>query len=238
MSIDLKPRKKPRQGRSRETVAVILEAATQVFEERGYQETSTNQIAERAGVSIGSLYQYFPNKESILYMLLERHVESINRLIESQIVEIEKAGGFGKTAIRSIIQLFIGLHENEPAYHRIIMEEVPYEHQKLIQIVREGERNAVEQWKRVMERTPGIRLRDKNMAANMFVQTVNALTHRYVILKDADFNLDAFVDNITDMLLRYLFHYSDEPESNEDGDVENDIGKKNQLLKDLGFRTP
>ena len=71
----LSPRKRPSQGRSRFTVRQIVEAAARVFEEQGYVGTTTNHIAERAGVSIGSLYQYFPNKEAILAVLLEQHFD-------------------------------------------------------------------------------------------------------------------------------------------------------------------
>ncbi len=68
------PRKPPIQKRSRETVEVILEAATQVFIQMRYSAGTTNRIAERAGVSIGSLYQYFPNKDAIPASLAERHL--------------------------------------------------------------------------------------------------------------------------------------------------------------------
>ena len=73
----LNPRKQPSQGRSRFTIRQIVEAAARVFEERGYAGATTNRIAERAGVSIGSLYQYFPNKESILVVLLEQHTQEV-----------------------------------------------------------------------------------------------------------------------------------------------------------------
>ena len=65
------PRKQPSRGRSRFSVREIVEAAARVFEERGYAGANTNRVAEWAGVSIGSFYQYFPNKESILAVLLE-----------------------------------------------------------------------------------------------------------------------------------------------------------------------
>jgi len=68
------PRKTPRQQRSRATVEAVLTAAAQVFEARGYAAGTTNRIAERAGVSVGTLYQYFPNKEAIAVALLERHL--------------------------------------------------------------------------------------------------------------------------------------------------------------------
>src|SRR5262247_3195924 len=65
------PRKRPVQERSRSTVDVILEAAAQVLERDGYAAATTDLIAERAGVSIGTLYQYFPNKDSILLALTQ-----------------------------------------------------------------------------------------------------------------------------------------------------------------------
>lgn len=68
------PRKKPRQARSQATVDVILDAATRVFSATGFDEANTNVIAERAGVSIGSLYQYFPNKLALLAGVRERHL--------------------------------------------------------------------------------------------------------------------------------------------------------------------
>jgi AcrR family transcriptional regulator len=60
----LSPRARPSQARSRDTVEALLQAAAQVFECHGYAAGTTNRIAERAGVSIGSLYQYFPNKDA------------------------------------------------------------------------------------------------------------------------------------------------------------------------------
>lgn len=65
-------RKLPLQARAKQTVEVILEAATQILWRSGGDRLTTNRIAERAGVSIGTLYQYFPNKEAILFALIER----------------------------------------------------------------------------------------------------------------------------------------------------------------------
>jgi AcrR family transcriptional regulator len=77
------PRKRPRQERSRRMVERILDAAARIFEERGYRATTTNDVAEAAHVSVGSLYQYFANKDALLVGLAERHLdEATPRLAE------------------------------------------------------------------------------------------------------------------------------------------------------------
>ncbi len=68
----LKPRKNPEQSRSAETVRTILEGAARVLEERGLAGYTTNAVAERAGVSVGSVYQYFPGKEALTAALVAR----------------------------------------------------------------------------------------------------------------------------------------------------------------------
>ena len=70
------PRKQPRQHRSRQTRQRILDAAARVFADHGYAAGTTNRIAERAGLSIGSLYQYFPNKDVILVELMTAHLHA------------------------------------------------------------------------------------------------------------------------------------------------------------------
>jgi AcrR family transcriptional regulator len=70
----LSPRKKPAQSRAAATVHVILEAAAEILERQGLDGYTTNEIAERAGVSIGSLYQYFPNKDAVTIALIEREM--------------------------------------------------------------------------------------------------------------------------------------------------------------------
>jgi AcrR family transcriptional regulator len=73
----LNPRKIPAQARSAATVEVILQAATQVLLASGFEQMSTTRIAERAGVSVGSFYQYFPNKRALLAALVHRHVSEV-----------------------------------------------------------------------------------------------------------------------------------------------------------------
>lgn len=86
-SADLSPRKKPRQARSQATVDAIFEATIQVLLAEGLQRLTTIRVAERAGTSVGTLYQYYPNKQALLFAVLQRHVsevgEQVRRAAES-----------------------------------------------------------------------------------------------------------------------------------------------------------
>lgn len=87
----LNPRKKATQGRAKETVRSIVEATTHIIEKSGIEEISTNKIAKKAGVSIGSLYQYFPSKESILIFLVEKELTGHVENIETHISQMDEA---------------------------------------------------------------------------------------------------------------------------------------------------
>src|SRR5450830_667618 len=73
----LQPRKSPLQARSAQTVEIILEAAARILETKGLIACTTNAVAARAGVSIGSLYQYFPNRDALTVALIERETTQL-----------------------------------------------------------------------------------------------------------------------------------------------------------------
>jgi AcrR family transcriptional regulator len=81
--IDLRQRKSPRQARSADTVETILAAAARVLERESLAGFNTNRVAEVAGVSVGSLYQYFPNKSALVAALIDRHEAALSASIES-----------------------------------------------------------------------------------------------------------------------------------------------------------
>ena len=81
-------RKSPRQDRSKVTVDAILDATAHIIVTDGYDQLSTNRVAERAGVSIGSLYQYFPNKEALVGELVDRFSGQILELMMSGLREL------------------------------------------------------------------------------------------------------------------------------------------------------
>ena len=79
----LTPRKKPRQARSAFTLDAIFEATIQLLISDGMHRLTTTKVAERAGVSVGTMYQYFPHKEALVYSLNERYLEMLAARIES-----------------------------------------------------------------------------------------------------------------------------------------------------------
>jgi AcrR family transcriptional regulator len=111
----LKPRKTPLQSRSAETVAVILEAAARILEMRGFEGFNTNAIAERAGVSIGSLYQYFPNKDALLSGLIEREVAPLLEVRE-ELAQVKSC----EAALRDYIRASMRHQMRRPKLARLI----------------------------------------------------------------------------------------------------------------------
>jgi AcrR family transcriptional regulator len=81
-TIVMEPRKQPVQQRSAVTVTAILDATIQVLTAIGKERLTTTRVAERAGVSVGTLYQYFPNKRSLLQATLRRHLVSVTEALE------------------------------------------------------------------------------------------------------------------------------------------------------------
>lgn len=119
----LSPRRTPSQDRSRRTVERILEAATRVLSERGYDGASTNRIAKAAGVGNGSLYQYFPNKDAIVIAVLDRFAD---RLADRLGEEIEATMRLPwQEAGRALLDVQIRLFEENADLLRIVVEQVP-----------------------------------------------------------------------------------------------------------------
>jgi AcrR family transcriptional regulator len=101
----LEPRKSPVQARSTASVDAILEATVQVLLQVGKEQTTTTRVALRAGVSVGTLYQYFPNKSSLLQAVLRRHMEEVTNAIE--LVCKEQRGGTLRQMVTALITAFL-----------------------------------------------------------------------------------------------------------------------------------
>lgn len=119
-----RPRKAPRQARSQAMVDAILTSTARILTERGFAETTTNYVAECAGVSIGSFYQYFPNKESLIVALHSRHVEQIYRAFD-EALRSDNSGNLAG-AIKALVRAAMAAHQVEPQLHKILEKEFPF----------------------------------------------------------------------------------------------------------------
>jgi AcrR family transcriptional regulator len=101
----LKPRKSPVQARSAASVDAILEATLQVLIREGKERLTTTRVADRAGVSVGTLYQYFPNKSSLLQAVLYRHLNDVTETVED--VCLESAGAPLQQMAAALVTAFL-----------------------------------------------------------------------------------------------------------------------------------
>jgi AcrR family transcriptional regulator len=169
------PRKAPRQERAKATVDAILRAAAHILRSQGYDALSTNEVARRAGVSIGSLYQYFPSKESLVLALADEHSAEVRALLMKTVEQLQ--GAPVRTVVETFIEGMMRVHEVDPQLHRALTEHVP----------------RIGGWEKVKELTlPGAQLVRAWLEAN-------AAQFRKVDLDTATFVLVTAVESITHM---------------------------------------
>ena len=116
-----RPRRKANQARSRRTVEVLLEAAARVLMKRGYSAASTNRIAEAAGVSVGTLYEYFADKEAVFDALIQREIEALVAAIRN--ADLRADASLGVTLER-LLRLAMAAMPRGPGFIRAL-EQVP-----------------------------------------------------------------------------------------------------------------
>ncbi|MFL5784041.1 MAG: TetR/AcrR family transcriptional regulator [Bacteriovoracaceae bacterium] len=121
--LPLTPRKEPNQERSRETVENIVTATTHILEKDGFEKISTNRIAEKAGVSIGSLYQYFPTKDAIFSFMMERYVKSQTEMVD-RIIQERKLSRDLKETVRIIISAIMESKIKQSRFQKMFAEKV------------------------------------------------------------------------------------------------------------------
>ncbi len=194
-----KRRRRPIQARSQQTVAAILEAAARLYE-RG--TTTTNRIAQLAGVSIGSLYEYFPNKDAIVSALLDKHMgEAVARLHE-QLAALDPEVTPLEQGIRRLVEVMLELHADRPELHRLFMERLmglPPVRRRLSELELEF-RAALEEWLRAH---PEVQVADIPLAARVVVESSDALIHRFVE-DDEGTSADDFTAELTRLWSAYL----------------------------------
>jgi AcrR family transcriptional regulator len=116
-------RRKPKQQRSRQTVEAVLEAVQRVLARHGCEAITTNRVAEAAGVSIGSLYEYFPDKQAIFAALHDRHVDEVRHVIERTMAHCTSASLEELT--RELVERLANVHSEDAELHEIVSAAVP-----------------------------------------------------------------------------------------------------------------
>jgi AcrR family transcriptional regulator len=192
-------RKQPKQQRAAETRQRILDAAAHVFTEHGYVAGTTNRIAERAEISIGSLYQYFPNKDAILRALMDAHLDAGARLLGERLSAGLPQGL--EDLLRVFVRATIDNHRDNPRLHRVLFEEAPRAPEFLARL-HEVEELAVDAAVRLLEQHPEVRA-DARLNAHIVVTTVDSLVHR-LVTSQTRVDLQQLEDEIVALLAGYL----------------------------------
>ena len=195
------PRKRPRQSRSKDTVDAILDATARILVKRGFDGLTTNAVATAAGVSIGSVYQYFPNKTALVAALLDRHVDEMNASVLAELTRV--AALPIAEAARRVIELTIRAHAIDPELHRVLTEQVP-------RVGRLGKlRELAEISNRMVAgllaaRRKELAIRDPELAAFLLVSTIESIVHRAAFLDPQRLRDPRLVDEATLLVTRYL----------------------------------
>lgn len=198
----LRPRKQPRQARSRDTVHAILRAAAQVFAAQGYAGTTTNHIAARAGVSIGSLYEYFPSKDALLVALTEAHIAEGEAILNGVWENVHTYGDV-KEVVRCFARAMFDLHAHDRVLHRLLFEETPLP-RRTRQRVAAIEKDIAARLEAFLRANPTITRRDPALAAAVIVQCVEALTHKLIVHGDGEEEAAIYVEEIAALVTAYL----------------------------------
>lgn len=196
-----KPRRMPRQARSRATVDAILDATAHVLTERGYARANTNLIAATAGVSIGSLYQFFPSKEALVTALRRRHAEQMRNMVR------EMVGTIADQPLTDAVPLFvhavIAAHLIDPQLHRVLDQEVPRRD------LADGREDIDSDFRETIRAVLALHRNDilpadLDVASLVLVRMIDALVHTAVLYQPQGIAVQTIEREIATMILRYL----------------------------------
>jgi len=183
VSSQLNPRKPPVQRRSKATVEAVLTAAAQVFEAHGYAAGTTNRIAESAGVSIGTLYQYFPSKEALAVALLEQHIEETQRRLREWVGHIVTENHTLHAALEDYVGSMLEVHAQRPRLQHILLEETPLP-ERVHRLLLDSEHQAARTMAGLLRTYAEVRRPSLDHAGYVVIHTVEDLTHRFAAHPD------------------------------------------------------
>ena len=193
-------RREPKQRRSQQTVEAVLDAVVRILKREGRGAVTTNRIADVAGVSIGSLYQYFPDKSAIFVALHERHVREVDRRLQSTL--IEHSSSALDVLVRALIQTMVDVHRPDPELFELLSTRVPHRPQgskafgvRLHAVIR----LAIASRERELDAG-----RDLDKVVFVVTNMIDALSHAAVLQRPPGLTLDAAVGETTNAVLAYL----------------------------------
>ena len=198
------PRKNASQERSRSTVDALIGATARILVREGFDKASTNRIAEEAGVSVGSLYQYFPGKEALVAAVMERHNRQLTQVVRRALAEVATLPV--EQAARKLIAAAIEAHRVDPKLHRVLAEQVP----------RTGRLANIDAFNRetyallrsyLESHSAEFRAVDLSLATFICATSIEALTHTAVLHQSdmlSEEAVDALLEEATRLVVRYL----------------------------------
>lgn len=193
----LQPRRQPKQDRSRATVEAVLDAVTRVLARSGMAAVTTNRIAEMAGVSIGSVYQYFPDKQAIFDALHERHVERIGRRIERTLADHTKSSL--EEFVIALLEALVDAHAEEPELHEVLSTQIPRS---------DGGRSLETRIRNVLRLAVASRTsqtpRDLDLTVFVLANMIESLAHGVVARRPARLSIGAAKEEAVRAVLAYL----------------------------------
>lgn len=196
----ISPRKLPQQARSNELVAIILEAAAQVLAKEGAQRFTTARVAEKAGVSVGSLYQYFPNKAAILFRLQSDEWRQTTDLL-SNILEDARRPPLER--LRILVHAFVR-SECEEAAMRVALNDAAPLYRDAPE-AREARASGERMFQRFMhEALPNATKKTRTLAGDLITTTLSAVGKDFSESPRSDSEIEAYAGAMADMFCAYL----------------------------------
>jgi AcrR family transcriptional regulator len=193
-------RKQPKQARSTELVAVILEAAVQVLAKEGAHRFTTARVAEKAGVSVGSLYQYFPNKAAILFRLQSDEWRQTTALLRGALEDVRKPP---LDRLRALVHAFIRSECEEAGMRVALNDAAPlYRDAPEAREARASGDRILEAFMR--EALPGASEAARAMAEDLITTTLGAAGKRFSERPRTSAEIEAYADAMADMFCAYL----------------------------------
>jgi AcrR family transcriptional regulator len=194
----LSPRKRPRQERSQATVEALLQATTDILLREGVGRLTTNRIAERAGVNIASLYQYFPSKHAIVAELRRRHGAEQRAAVRKAL--IEHRGDDLETTLRALVSIGVAAHAVNPELQRVFVEDLP---QLAYAEVASIDAPLFADFRQFLMRST-VGIEDPDLVMWMVATVADAVIHRAVVDRPKDLSKGLIRDELVTLLVRYL----------------------------------